>query len=224
MIPEHRADLEFMLSRYADVTFVFTMFPAPLFSETIKINYLRMRAVKQMANPEVITIEAYGILGGVLGFSPEEFADSKPTASKEDVVLLGNVYQAAVAIYCISSLQSLSVLPTAAPFLTSTRIEMSERLHLLLSEALVLHKYQRLLLWPLMVLGVEAVNRDTKVRVFVQEQLLAQSRSTGIFAPQIAKGVLEVFWASGKTRWDDCFDEPYMFVTYGSQGLDLRNL
>ena len=68
------------------------------------------------------------------------------------------------------------------------------------------------MLWPLIVLGVEAVNGSLATRAFVQEKLPEMNRSTGMLAPLTAKGVLQRFWDSGRTDWDSCFDSPYALI------------
>lgn len=70
------------------------------------------------------------------------------------------------------------------------------------------------MLWPLVVLGVEAADLGRMaIREFVKEQLEGMSRHAGTYVPLTAKSVLERFWASGKTSWDSCFDRPYVFTT-----------
>lgn len=69
------------------------------------------------------------------------------------------------------------------------------------------------MLWPMVLLGVEAVNGGAAMRAFVAEKLAEMSRGVGTHVPLTAKGVLESFWASGETCWDACFDRPYAFTT-----------
>lgn len=85
------------------------------------------------------------------------------------------------------------------------------RLHLI--RGLASPKINRFLLWPLVVLGVEAVHSDAETRGFVVAQLQLLSRDVGTSVPIFAKNVLESFWKSGHTRWDACFDRAYAFTT-----------
>lgn len=208
----HLDELDFILEQYGGEIFSFQMCPPSLFAEVIKINHLRLRAMKfGTARAGDLSQEAYGILDCIDDFSPEQWANLKPS-SKEDWMLLGNIYQAAVTLYCIFSLQSLSVLPTA--FSLRTRCtKHGQLLQVLLDEALSSPRIKRFMLWPLVLLGMEAVNGSSTRRAFVQRQLPEMSRHVGTCVPLIAKGVLERFWSSGKTRWDDCFDRPYAFTT-----------
>ncbi|KAL1854608.1 hypothetical protein Plec18167_003271 [Paecilomyces lecythidis] len=186
------------------------MCPQPLLAEIIRVNHLRKRATK-LTVPEDLSHEAYEILDRIDGFSTERWAESR-SSSKEDWILLGNIYRTAVALYCISSLQSVSVLPLSS----SLRVRCSthgQLLHILLNEALSSPRINRFMLWPLVVLGVQAANGDLEMRLFVEKQLPEMSRRVGTSVPLTAKGVIEKFWASGETRWDACFDRPYVFVT-----------
>ena len=214
-------ELDFVLEQYGDTISPFQMCPLPLFAEIIKINHLRMRAMEH-ASTEArdISQEGYKILSRIHGFSPEELAQSKP-ASKEDWILLGSIYQAAVALYCISSLQSLAAFPATS----SLRARCAAHglvLQELLNEALSSPRIKRFMLWPLVVLGVEAVHSDASMRAFVEKQLPEMSRHIGTYVPLMAKSVLESFWASGETHWDACFDRPYAFVT--QIAVDVSNI
>jgi hypothetical protein len=68
--------------------------------------------------------------------------------------------------------------------------------------------------WPMIVLGV-APNLRT---IFDHRDLVSRCLSRlavehGTALPFRAKEVLETFWASGKTSWDECFDQAYAFFT-----------
>lgn len=210
--PSHLEELDSLMEQYGNVAFAFQGFPVPVFAEIIKINYLRMRAAKQMPTGAVdFTHEAYETLNRIQQFSPEQWAESKPSAKREDWVLLGKIHQAALALYCINSLQSLSVLPQI-PFLRSCRTSHSQQLQTLLEQGLPVPSINLFMLWPLIVLGVEAVTGGVALRAFVQEQLPDMSRRTGMLAPLTAKNVLQRFWDSRETGWDSCFDRPCAFV------------
>ncbi|KAL7627706.1 hypothetical protein AAE478_001900 [Parahypoxylon ruwenzoriense] len=205
--------LDLLLGRYGTTVSPFQLCPLPLFAEIIKINHLRLRATTYDANraEEDLFQEANEALKRIHSFSPEQWAGSK-LSCKEDWMLMGKVYQAAVALYCILSLQSLSVLP-ATTALRACCIAHGQLLQLLLNEGLPSPRIKRFLLWPLVLLGVEAVQGGAAMRAFVSRQLPELSRVVGIYVPLTAKRVLETFWDSGETRWDACFDRPYAFTT-----------
>lgn len=217
----HLYELDSIIREYADTTFGFQMCPTALFGEIVEINRLRAQAAKHEATEaDALSLEAYTILERIHNFSSEHWASSKP-ASKEDWILIGNIYQAAVAIYCISSLQSLLVLPLTYQ-LRARCAAHGEILHNLLNEALVSPKIKRFMLWPLVVLGAEATNAGAEMRSFVANQLPGMGSHTGSYVPHTAKMLLERFWASGETNWDACFDRPYVFAT--QIGVDLRGV
>lgn len=204
--------LDIMLERYGAAIAPFQMCPPALFAEIVRTNHLRSRAVKYGPSAaEILSEGASGILERVHGFSTEHWADSKP-CSKADWVLIGNIYQAAVVLYCVSSLQSLSVLPMT-PSLRSQCAARAKYLQKLLAAALASPKLKIFTLWPLVVLGVEAAHDGSAaIRSFIAEQLPVLSSHVGTYVPLTAKTVLETFWASGETRWDACFSRPYAFT------------
>lgn len=160
---------------------------------------------------ENLSQEAYEILRHVHDFSPEQWAASKPSSTKE-WVLIGTTYQIAVELFCIYSLQSVLIF-LEMPSLRLLCTTYGQRLQELLTEALLSRHIKRFMIWPLILLGVEAVHGIAEMRAFVTTQLTELSYDVGTYGPLTANGVLESFWASGKTRWDDCFDQPYAFTT-----------
>ncbi|KAF7157650.1 hypothetical protein CNMCM5623_002024 [Aspergillus felis] len=215
-------DTAFILEEFGNGVFDFQMCPKPLFAEIIKINHLRVRAWRQdPARPEDLAQEAYGVLSRINIFSSEQWANSKPS-SNEDWRIVGESYQAAVSLYCILSLQSLSVLPLT-PLLRASCATHGQLLQNLLKEAQSSPRIRRFTLWPLVVLGVQAVNGGAVMRAFVREHLPEMSRHIGSYVPLTAKAVLEKFWASGETRWDACFDKPYTVVTQIAVDLSRLN-
>ncbi|ROT39998.1 hypothetical protein SODALDRAFT_332150 [Sodiomyces alkalinus F11] len=210
----HVEAIDFILNQFRGAVAPFQLCPLPLFGEIIRINHLRMQAVTDdAAEVERFETEGFDILERIHGFSPQQWAETKSAATQNsDWVLMGCVYRAAVALYCILSLQSLSVLPSTQT-LRDCCTTHAHLLHFLLSEGLSSPRFQRFMVWPLAVLGVEAVHGCAEMRAFVAEQLPLISRHVGIYVPLAAKRVLESFWASGMTSWDACFDKPYVFTT-----------
>ncbi|KAL7904286.1 fungal-specific transcription factor domain-containing protein [Trichoderma velutinum] len=214
--------LKFLPQQYDTVVSPIQLCPVPLFIEIMKINHLRMRVTNSDAtSTEAFQKESFEILGRINCFSPHRLAQSR-NSSQEEWVLVGLVYQAAAALYCVLSLQSLSVLPET-PALRLQCATNGILMQTLLEEALASKKLKRFMIWPLAVLGVEAVHGDTPMRAFVAKGLSELSQSVGTYVPLTAKRVLEEFWAaSGETRWDACFDRPYVFT--GQIAVDTSGL
>ncbi|QVM06801.1 hypothetical protein D8B26_001506 [Coccidioides posadasii str. Silveira] len=184
--------------------------PPPLFLDILSINHLRYQwKIASLVN-QFSQTAAEAVLQHVDAFSPEEWACSN-TSSQEDWLLIGRIYQSAVALYCISSLQSVSVLPFTSQ-LKARRTAHGNRLFQLLKEALLSPKVNKCMMWPLIVAGAEAVNRGPAAREFVADHLSEMSEDLGTPLALHAKMVFKKFWPSGKTKWDDCFDTPYAFV------------
>ncbi|KAK5625752.1 hypothetical protein RRF57_001468 [Xylaria bambusicola] len=202
--------LEIIMKQYGAEPCPFQMCPPALFAEIIKINHIRMQAAKN--NPNMVkdlSPQAYEILNCICAFSPQQWTGSK-SSSKLDWVLLGKAYQAAVTLYCILSLQSVSILPLESS-LRARCATQSGLLQGLLTRTLSSPRTKRFMLWPLVLLGVEAIHCSQIMRSFVEAQLSQLSSDIGSSAPLVAKDILTRFWASGETRWDACFDNPYVF-------------
>ncbi|KAL7954499.1 fungal-specific transcription factor domain-containing protein [Trichoderma compactum] len=213
--------LKFLPQQYITTVSPIQLCPVALFIEIIKINHLRMRATgPDAAGTEAFLKESFEILERINCFSPHRLAQSKGS-SQEYWVFVGLVYQAAAALYCILSLQSLSVLPET-PALRVQCATHGRLMQTLLVEALASKSLKRFMIWPLVVLGVEAVHGDAPIRTFVAKELSELSQSVGTYVPITAKRVLGEFWASGKTRWDACFDRPHVFT--GQIAVDTSGL
>ncbi|KAI9038991.1 uncharacterized protein KD926_010093 [Aspergillus affinis] len=96
-----------LLLEHANQPFAFGTYPAALFGKILNINYLRQQALDGV--PGDLIQPAYEILNRIHGFSVARWAHSIST--NPDWQLLGAIHQAAIAIYCILSVQSLGVLP-----------------------------------------------------------------------------------------------------------------
>lgn len=209
MTGPHLGDVEYLIKQYGDRVFAFQMCPPSLFIHIMEINHLRWQAtIIGATETNDLSQRAYNTLDRVDEFSPEEWATSKP-ASSEKWTVIGKAFQAAVALYCISSLQSVSVLPCNRSLRARCTVH-GQFLYLLLNDALLSPSVKRAMLWPLGLLGVEAVNGSTTMRDFVKHQLTEMGREFGTHVPLTTRDVLEKFWNSGATRWDSCFDKSYI--------------
>lgn len=185
--------------------------PPSLLAEIVRINHLRLQArTKATVIEGFLTDKAYRILNRIHKFSPEQLAESKPS-SKEDWRLVGSVFKSAVILYCILSLQSASLLPETAT-LGETCTNYGRLLQASLAETLSSPRTKRYMLWPVVVLGVEAAHSGLAMRAFIAEQLPELSRAAGTSVPLTALTVLKSFWTSDDIRWDACFDRPYPFT------------
>lgn len=217
-------DVKYIVDNYGDGDFAFSVFPTVLFIELIKINQLRFDSHQTLAKSESLNLsfEAYAILKRVLCFSPVSWASSKPPRLTYDWLLLSSIYQAAVIMYCAHSLRELlSLLPESLSSLVLTHCTTyHDLLHDLLREAVQVPRFKTFLFWPLVVFG--AVTRDTATRSLTENSLDEMSSFMGTTVPLVAKKALSRHWASAAQRWDDCFNQPYGFVT--SLTLDKKSL
>ena len=185
-----------------------------LFHDMVKINHLRARKTDPFNSIEDIqdlSAEAQAVLDHIDAFSPQQWAVSNPSDFSSAWLLVGEIFHSALILYCISSLQSISLFPFS-PELQTRRSEQRDRLMLLLTEGLESPLLKRSLLWPLVVAGFEARDASDIERKFVRRYLDDQSQELGSSQPLVAKAAFERFWGGSRTRWDDCFDRPYAFM------------
>lgn len=221
-----RADVIELISEFhGDGLFPILLCPPNLFLEIIRINHLRRQtymASYHSPNREADCTRdtAEDILLRLSAFSPEEWADSNNSDHQDpyrvEWQLLGHIYESAVAIYCISSLQSLCVLPVTKE-LQSMRSAYGKTLFASLKVLLLSPRTKMWMMWALVVAGIEAAHTEdhpASAKKFVSQNLTNMAKSLGTPLPLVAKEALEKFWFSGKTAWDDCFvDMSYAFIT-----------
>ncbi|KAL4928946.1 Zn(II)2Cys6 transcription factor [Aspergillus undulatus] len=212
------AELDKILDVHGHKLYSFYPFPTPLFAAVVKINYLRAHAAIRLPDTthnEDLTSEAEDVLTRIASFDAETWSHSRHSGKEDEIdswTLLARLMQAAVTIYCISSLQSISILPDSSALLLC-RSANRKLLHALLLKALEAHYFGGSLLWPLVVLGIDAGCDTMDMRAFIRNSLGRSVQNQGSYVPLMARGILERYWTSGKTTWDECFDRPYALAT-----------
>ncbi|KAK3332914.1 fungal-specific transcription factor domain-containing protein [Cercophora scortea] len=194
--------------------------PLSLLKEILAISNLRSLAagihVTDEPDQRVLTTshekEGLEIVAKIEAFSPETWARTRNPQHKNEWILVGRIFRSAAALYCIMSLQSVQVFTSAYDDVETARTSHAHDLHVLLRKAMEILRVRRCMMWPLVVLGVQAARAGASVRAFVGQELARSSREQGASLPFVARAVLERFWASGRTGWDDCFDSPQALV------------
>ncbi|KAK1453135.1 hypothetical protein CMEL01_04794 [Colletotrichum melonis] len=125
--------------------------------------------------------------------------------------LIAAIFHSAVAVFCISSLQSVGALPRVHR-LTMLRTMHGNRLYSLMEGTRKHPQLKKSVQWPLVVAGIEASVRVDKRRL-VAELYLEQAKDIATPLPLHAKNVMRTFWDGDATDWDACFDQPYAFVS-----------
>ncbi|KAF2470019.1 uncharacterized protein BDR25DRAFT_262571 [Lindgomyces ingoldianus] len=205
-----RGFVELIAELYPEGFYPTVLCPPPLFLHIIAISHLRDEASTALFIDKSMQSAAEELLRQINTFSPEEYAATQDFG-QEEWLLLSRIYQSAVALYCISSLQSLFVLPFT-PQLRIARTAHKTSLFTLLKKAMASPVTKICMLWPLIVAGVEARDASLDVKLCIGHGLEEMSWQQGTTMPLYGLQVLKNFWDSGKTEWDECFHKPFAFV------------
>lgn len=197
---------------------VFPSFPCPeqLFLEILQINTLRFKNATTTGDVEAGMQDlALGVIGRIRKFEPVEWSRSSSLASHPTECLqIARIFQNAVAVYAFLSLpkQLQGEAGRASMSPDSSDIDRQEldqdQLFSLLEAATDSMIIRKTLIWPLMIAGVIAASGSPEQRRFVASRLLDISHETGSSSPLVAAHILEDFWNSGGTCWEDCFTYP----------------
>lgn len=206
--------------------------PIHLFLEIVRINDLRHQAAAGLVDPVATGADSAMQIHfrSIINFSPEAWATEQATSAavnstcpQETWLLVAEAFQSAVLLFVDSSLTS--VLPLCACSLCDgtacdscsarlddvTRSFHRARLFRVVKEGLASHFTMYCVIWPLIVAGFEANQGSPEERALVQQGLTDLCIQAGA-TTMVARDVLRKFWASGKTSWDECFDQPYAFL------------
>lgn len=201
---------------YGDGLFSVLICPPALFLEIIRINDLRAQTSRSEGPtmPPSLQASANELVQRVLEFVPQDWANTQTSnygeGGAELWLLLGRVYQSAITLYALASLQSLSVLGPS-PDHEATLLKHRESLVSCLHEALRAPQIRMWMMWPLVVVGLEA-GRCEDVRRFVRSELGEMSKALGTPLPMVARNAMDMFWARGGTGWGACFDSRIAFL------------
>ncbi|EAW15253.1 C6 zinc finger domain protein [Aspergillus clavatus NRRL 1] len=193
---------------YGDGFFPILLCPPTLFKHIIRINHLRRQAFSSPCSPEHLQPAATDLLGQITAFLPEDWATS--TSAPDEAILLGHLYRCAVTLYCLLSLQSLSLFPHSAQIRAMKRVHaanLTQHLRLACASPGI----DKCMLWPLFVAGM-AADGDLAICGFIEKRLTALAAGVGSPIPLLATVVLKRAWESGGVGWDECFERPYCFV------------
>lgn len=195
------------ITKLCSLIFPYTLCPPTLFLEVLHINHLRHKASTSIIcniDPNHV-IEAHITLSRIESFVPEDWA--QPGMFYDEWLTIGTIYQAAIAIYCTMSFQSLYILPNSVETCTM-RSAHGDRLISCLRKAMQLPRLVKFVAWPLVVAGVEAGYRGEATRNWVEAMLIDMSRVLGTSSPLKARAVLRQYWQKEERGWDECFDRP----------------
>ncbi|KAJ6786119.1 hypothetical protein PWT90_02475 [Aphanocladium album] len=134
---------------------------------------------------------------------------------------VGRVFALAIRLYCILTLPSLadalagssaasghSRYPDLCAY-DGLRIQYREQLIVQLRDIWDRIEYQGGIAWPLVVAGVAATDSVEQDRDFIDQcmwEIWNKPSAGATFIIALEK--LRIFWRSGKSGWEDCFDEP----------------
>lgn len=188
-------------------------FPCPtkLFAEIVAINRLRLMATSCKIGALMPAVNA--IFRRIQAFDPETWRISEnfPIPDIPEVPLMARIFQLSVSLYGLLSLRLEMTDASVAPGWANRAATLSELLTLM-RKAAVQPKCLNVMVWAAAVAGVAlADGGPAESRQFIIDCLVAVD--SGILGYGIAAVTwrrLEVFWASGKTSWEDCWNEFYL--------------
>lgn len=195
--------------------FPYLLCPPSLYEEIIRINYLRHETSQALLNYEDltdITIRAEQSLARIEAFDPRDWA--QPGDHYDEWLAIGSLHKHSIAVYCISALASLTVLPFPA-YSPATRARLSSHGDRLLHYVKIANTYESLkrhLTFPLLAAGVEGIHRSEREKRWIEQTLLGMGRLTGTSAPMKAASALRKYWERGEEGWEECFTQPYSLI------------
>ncbi|RFU73025.1 hypothetical protein TARUN_9234 [Trichoderma arundinaceum] len=183
--------------------------PAPLFRELFLINRLRLEAATSDGVSEPSLCE---VLHRIDMYPVPLMSEPMDEKRANDLLLVSLLFKSAVAVFGALTLPCTSQCSSCKPCAELQRVHRANLLHLLdtTSEFLPLLDH---ILWPVVVAGTAAATGAVADQMLVEMYLLNGVRDpfTG-GCTSAALATMRRFWASGKTGWDECFDQPHAWM------------
>ncbi|KAK5993517.1 Phomenoic acid biosynthesis cluster-specific transcriptional regulator-like protein [Cladobotryum mycophilum] len=187
--------------------------PGPIFRQILRINCLRVQSTKSPVRRK--EDELHDIIKDIDTWSPSEWIEAKDMPRSKKFLIVASCFKAAAILY------GLLALPPS-PSTNHERKVSCKKLKNVHHAALF--KFLRAAMddpivmdrvfWPLIVAGVEAKTGTWGEKEFVERYLRLGMKEPFTGKPvETALAVVNRFWTSDKTGWDDCFDQTYALVT-----------
>ncbi|KAM0261515.1 hypothetical protein ACHAQJ_002198 [Trichoderma viride] len=183
--------------------------PAPLFREIFLINRLRLEAAVSggLSEPSLCHV-----LERIDTYPIPVMTECLDKKKAKDLRLVSLLFKSAVAVFGALTLPCTSQCSCHKSCAELDKIHRAHLLHLLdtSSEFLPLLDH---ILWPVIVAGAAVATETVEDQMLVEMYLLNSVRDpyTG-GCTSAALATMRRFWASGKTKWDECFDKPHAWM------------
>lgn len=192
--------------------------PTHLFLNIIEISRLR-GLLTTLTGPyaDALWPSISEVFKNIESFSPEDWTEPYTVPKKPEMTLIARVYKQATTLYGVLSLPPPPMLnydletsqPSKAAAYLQLKAATRNRLFQLVTEAMETLRPNLSLCWPLAVLGVALADGEPSERTFVEKSLRKISRSPQTYyGPTMSLVKLMSFWESGKSGWEDCYNEP----------------
>ncbi|KAJ1324681.1 transcriptional activator protein UGA3 [Microdochium nivale] len=215
---------KFVQNTYDEKLMPFFMCPRPMLLILITINELRARGSARVftylpnndrdeVSDETLTSAVSSVpddlMAEIEAFETAAWADSITRGHQPQVVVLAELWKTTLLLYCIVSLQATGLMPRSFE-LEVIKTLHGDKLFGLLRE----HNRQNLLmqkssLFSVAVAGFLAAERSEEDRIFVRDECEFLSRASGQASSLMLLVVMQGFWGSAKTEWDECFEKGY---------------
>ncbi|KAL7961191.1 hypothetical protein V8C34DRAFT_23150 [Trichoderma compactum] len=183
--------------------------PAPLFREIFLINRLRLDAAVSDGSSEP---SLCGILQRVDMYSVPLMDESIDETEANALLFISLLFKASVAVFAALTLPCTSQCSPSKPCAELQKVHRANLFHLLDTTAEFLPLLDHIL-WPVVVAGTAAATGTVENQMLVEMYLLNGVRDpfTG-GCTGAALATMRKFWTSGKTEWDECFDQPHAWM------------
>lgn len=183
--------------------------PAPLFKEMFLINRLRREAAISDGDTEP---SLCAILERIDAYPVPIMTDSMDAKQAKDLQLVSLLFKSAVAVFGSMTLPCTSECSSRAPCAELRKTHRDHLFHLLDTSCDFMPLLDHIL-WPVIVAGAAVATESVEKRMVVEMYLLNSVRDpyTG-GCTRVALATMRNFWASGKTKWDECFDKPHAWM------------
>ncbi|KAH7020769.1 uncharacterized protein B0I36DRAFT_367252 [Microdochium trichocladiopsis] len=202
----------FIENSYDEKIMPYFMCPRTLLLAIVNINELRAEGMLHQFHlpdePSPLPTPAE-LLAQIDAFDPVPWSDSITKGHQPQVVALGELFKTTTRLYCILSLQAVGLIPRTVELEVTKALHGDKLFGMLRAQMRSNILMQKSCLFSVAVAGFMAAHRGEEDRVYIRDECEFLSRSAGQASPLMLNVALQSFWESGRTEWDECFEQGY---------------
>lgn len=184
--------------------------PTTLLQEILTITELRQKIAAGSITGQSLKTQVVDVFQHIQAFVPDEWTESYPIPDVPETRLLAKIFKESVTLYALATLPTDNM-PTAMP-LHLLVDKKRDNLCAMIKSLSQNPKCRVSLNWPLAVVGYAMATGSVVQQGIINKCLDDIATDPLTNHAHMIKERLEKFWASGKKKWDECWEDGFAVI------------